>query len=288
VSDVRESADKSIGEQRPARKQFAMVLDWRSFLIAGILILIMTSRLWIPPLLNIDFDAIWADKRYRLTIKPIDELSRSRASSLAYRVAVVNRSKVVSDDEVKALAVTLQSQVHNDLAPAWGVDAEVTFVPKSGSPATDSWTVEVLDDSDAIGALAYHDLNSEGLPRAKVFAGSAKKSGALWSVSASHEILELLINPRANLVAISGGEESPTKTPRFYAYEVCDPVNDEDYAYSINGVFVSDFVYPAWFNDSSKPGTQFDHKKHVTKPFEVLERGHATYFEHDVWKQILP
>jgi len=49
----------------------------------------------------------------------------------------------------------------------------------------------ILDDSDQAGALGYHDLTSDGLPIGKVFAASDLKAGTSWTVTASHELLEM-------------------------------------------------------------------------------------------------
>src|SRR5436309_498963 len=55
------------------------------------------------------------------------------------KVAVINSSDALTDDEVKAAVPALQTQVHRDFAPAWGVDADLSFVPKGGEPETGAW-----------------------------------------------------------------------------------------------------------------------------------------------------
>jgi hypothetical protein len=44
--------------------------------------------------------------------------------------------------------------------------------------------------------VGYHDLTNEGLPLGKVFAGSDMVNGYNWTVTASHELLEMLIDRR--------------------------------------------------------------------------------------------
>src|SRR5713101_5740923 len=111
-------------------------------------------------------------------------------------------------------------------------------------------------DTGTQGAVAYHDLSATGLPLGRVFAATATQSGMMWSVVLSHTLLEMLVDPRINLtVFISSSNGSGT----LYSYEIADPCESEEYAYKIGGVLVSDFVYPAWFEPSAKPGTtQFD------------------------------
>lgn len=68
----------------------------------------------------------------------------------------------------------LQTQVHHHLAPAWGVHADISFVPSDAKPPAASWWLVVRDKTDQEGALGYRTLNDEGLPLTKVFVQSAK------------------------------------------------------------------------------------------------------------------
>src|SRR5262249_22512484 len=76
------------------------------------------------------------------------------------KIAVINESTVVSDADVKAAVAALQKQVSRDFAPAWGIDASLTFVPFGGNPSPDAWWLVILDNSDQAGALGYHDLTT--------------------------------------------------------------------------------------------------------------------------------
>ncbi len=100
----------------------------------------------------------------------------THAQVATIQISVINESTVVSDAEVTPVVGALQKQVTNEFRPIWGVDAELTLVPKNTLPPSGSWWLVILDDSDQAGALGYHDLTSEGLPIGKVFAGSDLKS----------------------------------------------------------------------------------------------------------------
>jgi len=186
------------------------------------------------------------------------------------KVSVINASTVLKDPDVQSAVPALQTQVHNDFAPAWGIDADLAFVPKGSKPAPGSWWLVILDNSDQAGALGYHDVTSEGLPLGKVFAGSDRVYGYKWTVTASHELLEMLADPEINLTVFV----QPSATEGvLYAYESCDAVEADQFGYDIGGVTVSDFVYPAWFETFRKTGTQFDHRNHLKNPVPTLLPG---------------
>ena len=192
------------------------------------------------------------------------------------KIAVINASTAVTDSkEVKKVVAALQKQVSRDFAPAWGIDAELRLVAKGSKPAAGEWWLAILDDADQAGALGYHDLTSKGLPLGKVFAKTDKNYGEQWSVTASHELLEMLADPNINLTvfdeAANGG--------RLYAYEVCDACEADKFGYTIDGVRVSDFVFPSWFESFRKKGAQFDQMKKIAKPFQLLAGGYIGIYD---------
>ena len=202
------------------------------------------------------------------------------------KVEVVNESTVLKDPEVAKGVAAVQTQVHRDFAPVWGIDADLTFVPKGKKPRPGAWWVVVSDNSDQAGALGYHDLTSKGQPLGKVFAESDIQSNSSWTSDLSHELCEMLGDPDINLAAY---REEKGKVV-FYAYEVCDPCEDDPDGYEIEGILVSDFVFPAWFEGFRKEGsTQFDFGKHISKPFQLLPNGYIGVFDpsgHRGWHQV--
>jgi len=205
------------------------------------------------------------------------KLLSSQISSVSYRVALLNRSTSMTDIELQSAVSALQTQVHRDFAPIWGIDADLTFVPNPSKPPSASWWLVFLDTSDQAGALGYRDLTPEGLPMAKVFVKSALETNNAWTVTASHVLLEMLANPRLNLTVFV---QTAQKKGTLYPHEVCNPCGADRLGYRIGGTLVSDFVFPAWFENFRKRGsTQFDYCKHISRPFEILSGGYATVCE---------
>ncbi len=173
-----------------------------------------------------------------------------------------------------------EQQWNKDLLPVWGVDAATfAFVPQDQPPASGTWWVVFLDDSDQAGALAYHDLTDEGLPISKVFVKTILADNASVSVGATHEICEMAVDPWLN---------SAYQDPQgvFWAGEVCDPVEDDQYGYEIGGVLVTDFVTPNWFAHQHAQ-SNIDLKGHASAPFEILTGGYAQKFDPQAgWQQV--
>ena len=202
----------------------------------------------------------------------------SQIKSVSYRVAVLNHSALVTDDEVKTAVAALQTQVHRDFAPAWGIDAELTFVDKGSEPAAGSWWLVIDDDSEYPGVLAYHTLTAEGLPQVKISVKHAVQAHWAWTMAASHDLMEMLANPMLNLTVFDAADNGTTG--KLYVREICDPVSSPEYTYKIDGVVVSNFVFPSWFESFRKKGSsQFDYGNFLKSPFELGKGAYMTVFD---------
>jgi hypothetical protein len=104
----------------------------------------------------------------------------------------------------------------------------------------------------------------------------------------SHELLEMLADPDANLCVQASFEGHS----RLYAYEVCDPVQGKSCRYLVGGVYVSDFVLPSWFETfHRKKGTAFDQARKCKGFLELLPGGYAQIDRVDGvrgWSELWP
>lgn len=192
-------------------------------------------------------------------------------------IAIINASTKITDAQAEQVVNALQIQLDRDFTPMWGVSAKLHFVPTGGKPQSGHWWLTLLDNSDSAGTLGYHDISNEGLPVGKAFIASDVQYGVAWSVTVSHELLEMLIDPYINLTVFSQtGDTAGT----LYAYEVADACEDDAFGYAIGSVLVSDFVTPAWFESWRAPGsTLFDFKNHITAPFQLLKGGYIGKYD---------
>ena len=113
-------------------------------------------------------------------------------------IAIINSSTVLKDSDITPIVQALQIQVTNHFAPAWGIDATLIQIKQGHTPPLGSWWMIITDDSSMAGALGFHDETPEGMPEGHVFAKTDMQNGNLWSVTISHELTELLLNPDIN------------------------------------------------------------------------------------------
>lgn len=206
----------------------------------------------------------------------------------AIQIAIINASTVITDAEAAPVVTAMQTQVSRDFAPLWGIDATLTYVPKGHPAPAGDWQLALLDNSDQAGALGYHDLTAAGQPLGKIFAKTDQENNLSWTVTASHELLEMMVDPFINLTVFS---QSGNTSGRLYAYEVCDACEDDSFGYKIGNILVSDFVLPAWFESWRQPNsTKFDFGNHIHEPFALLSGGYIGYFDvrnGGGWKQLM-
>jgi hypothetical protein len=179
--------------------------------------------------------------------------------------------------DLDRLIAAMQVYVDKYVAPVWGTPAKLV---KSTGFLKDAWAIVFLDDADQPGALAYHDLTPSGLPLSKVFVRTTLQNGDLVSVSTSHELVEMLVDPAINMMTTGPDPKV------IYAYESADPV--EALSFKVNGIPMSDFVYPAYFEVFRKAGSvKFDYLDKVKKPFQILSGGYQIIYKNGKWSQTL-
>ncbi len=191
-------------------------------------------------------------------------------------IACFNQATVDLQVDYDALIAAMQTYIDDSIVPVWGTPA--TLVKADGFQKG-AWAMVFLDDADQAGALAYHDLTPDGFPVAKVFVRTTLENNDLVSVSASHELVEMLVDPAINLMTT--GPDPKT----IYAYESADPV--EALSFDVDGIAMSDFVYPSYFEVFHPAGSvQFDQMNKVNKPFQILSGGYQIIFKNGNWSQV--
>lgn len=188
-------------------------------------------------------------------------------------IVVADFTGTILVEELLRVAAACQRQVIEHFAKpppdGWGVAATVRAATVDQPARATEWLVGLFTQSDQPGALGYHDETEFGQPLAKVFPLLDAGDGVHWSVTVSHEILELLADPMLGLCF-----QAPDG--RIWAGEVCDAVEAD--TYTIDGVSVSNFVLPSYFQPP-KHATTYDFMGKIIEPLEIRPGGYGQTFE---------
>ena len=210
-------------------------------------------------------------------------------------ISVINLSDgAVSDGDLHRAIRAVNRQIAGDFAPYWGFGAQLRLEGRSGRGRARVAQADMRGDAilylhkpakidDAEG---YHDLHFSGIPCGFVFLELSKKLREAWTVTLSHEALELIGDPEANLL-VQGPHPTARKRTVFHWFEMCDAVQDE--SYQIDNVRVSNFVLPLFFTSSEERGGRNDFLGTVTKgktlrSFSANPGGYIGFFDPTIGK----
>src|SRR5947199_10199459 len=182
-------------------------------------------------------------------------------------ICIVNRSKTVDDSDVKFVMPALQKQITRHFEPIWGWGANLKFNVKRFD-----MQVIIKDTAGKGGYLGYHI--KDGKPITYIFAKDDVDDSGEYTSTLSHELLEMIADPAVNLYAIGKFRRGGRRRTGLFGLEVCDPV--EANYYTVEGVRVSDFVRPEWFEPAHTKGKmKMDHMGIIAPPSMPAEGGYA-------------
>lgn len=206
-------------------------------------------------------------------------------------ISVINMSAVVSDSALIRAIRAINRQIAEDFAPFWSFGAQLRLEGKTGrrgkkrsiDPADmrgDAilYLRDVVRITDAEG---FHERHFSGIPYGVVYLELSKKLKEDWTVTLSHEALELTGDPENNLL-VQGPHPSKPRHQVFHWFEMCDAVQSE--TYEIDHVAVSNFVLPLYFTSSDERGGRNDFLGTITKgktlrSFSVNPGGYIGFFD---------
>ena len=198
-------------------------------------------------------------------------------------IAIVDVDVGISSKELNGVAHALQIQVNRDfsLPPphGYGISCTIRVAKSMTDIKPNEWVMGLYKTPDIQGALGYHDETPSGQPLMKIFPLLDTQAGQPWSPTASHELLETLADPNICRAV-------QDSTGKFWAYEVCDGVENDSYV--INGYYVSNFALPPYFEPPSNlTGVKLDYMGLCTTPMETRPGGYNQYWDGQQWQQIL-
>jgi hypothetical protein len=194
------------------------------------------------------------------------------------QVGLVDTTGALDAALVEAAAAALNIQVMRDLSQFWNVQATVRYLPNPKSIPVGVWPVLLVAKLPP-GEGGVH-LTKKNQPYSLVI-GTPDSND--WTIDASHETLEMLVDPSGNrlqasrAIKIVGKDTEDTAGEFEYLVEACDPCEANQYAYSINGIAVSDFITPHFYDPVVATGTRYSFGGNISRPRQILPGGYISF-----------
>jgi len=206
------------------------------------------------------------------------------------QVGLVDQTGKIDPELIQSVAAALTIQVTRDLPQFWNVQANVTHLPKATKIPAGVWPV-FLVASLPPGEGGFH-LDKHNQPYAKVIAAPNSDE---WTIDASHETIEMLVDPAGNRlqnstsIEIVSGKIQDGTDEFAYLVEACDPCEADNYVYSIQGVAVSDFITPHFYDPITTTSARYSFTGAIKAPRQILPGGYITWVNQttDTVQQLL-
>jgi hypothetical protein len=208
-------------------------------------------------------------------------------------IALVSLTREIPRRDLDRAGAAVQKQLTRDFTPIWGLRATVdTFDDLSSVPSDyhlvvvfgyaeelvghlevtigPEYTARLIDDFERDRLTGLHLNAFTRQPFALVEVSDA------WSVTISHEVLEMIADPYGNRL-IAAADPVDQRQRVKYLLEVCDPC--QTVWYPVNGVPMSDFYTPRYFEPVEVPGTRYSFTGEIERPLQILDGGYLTWID---------
>ncbi|NBB31918.1 hypothetical protein [Cellulophaga sp. BC115SP] len=194
------------------------------------------------------------------------------------RIGVVSKVKEIELDQLRKIVAAINKQLSLHFAPYWAIEAQATIFSSSSLIPTSYFPVTIeYDIGEDLGG--FHGVDDDGVPFGKV-RYSSKVSYVL-----SHEILEMVHNPYLKKFRKTTGFKENEDDP-LYVEEVADATDGKGYL--IDGIEVSNFITPDWFNKVHVENIKYDFLGLLKRPRELYEGGYISWLsvQGEYWQAV--
>lgn len=194
-------------------------------------------------------------------------------------ILLVNKSTLISRYAFGQYAAAQQRQISEHFAPIYGIDVQLRV---ADDHQADEEAVVFMDHPDVADALGYHQVvESSETPLGFVFPALSQQYHTAWSSVGSHEVLEQAKDAFCQQGQVGTWEGKVAAI----ADEVADPVQAD--VYQMDGVWLSNFVRPSWFNEEAKDPRGYDYLANLTSPCTLRPGGYISLtFDLRTWNQV--
>lgn len=195
-------------------------------------------------------------------------------------MALISEVNEITPSQLSRASAALQKQLTRDFSPIWGMPATIdAFANLDDVPLT-YWPILIQQDIHT-NAGGVH-LDKSGQPFALV------RYSNQWTLTASHEMLEMSADPFGNRLIQSRSVKSDQGRVE-YLVEVCDPSEAGEFGYHVNGVLVADFYTPHFFDPVKSSAVRYSFTGAISQPRQVLRGGYLSWHNPPTnkwWQQL--
>jgi hypothetical protein len=224
---------------------------------------------------GVDFDL--ADRRnFNAPRRKHD--NEEEAVMLQIKVGLVDTTGAIDSRTMAAAAAAINTQVTRDLPQYWNINASVAYLTDPHRIPQGFWPVQLVKSLPPPEG-GFH-LTHHNQPYAKVIATPGSDD---WIIDASHETLEMLVDPAGNRlqasteITLAGNRIEDGDGTFEYLVEVCDPCEGNEFGYQINGLTVSDFLTPHFYDLNATSDARFSFTGALKAPREILPGGYISW-----------
>ncbi|MBN8826305.1 MULTISPECIES: hypothetical protein [unclassified Spirosoma] len=194
------------------------------------------------------------------------------------QIALISLTTKVSLSRLAVVSAALQKQVTRDFSPIWKIQATVSVFQKLDDVPPGYWPIIIVNKINA-GVPGIH-LDAQGQPFALILANNDVP------LTCSHELLEMLVDPFSDRF-VASNSLIPEQGRVNYLVEICDPCQDVQFGYPVNGLVLSDFYTPQYFDPVAAPGVRYSFHGTITQPRQIREEGYLSWrtFSTGEWFQ---
>ena len=212
---------------------------------------------------------------------------------LTDHVAIVSLTSDIPSRNILQAGAALQKQITRDFGPFWGFHATVDVFEDLESVPSDYLPIVLFGDSEellgrlefAIGpqyeAQLVDDFERDRLTGLHLNAFTRQPFALVevsdtWSVTLSHEVLEMIADPFGNRLVAAAHPANPD-VRLLYLLEVCDPC--QAVWYPVNGVPMADFYTQRYFDPVGVERSRYSFTGALEHPLQILEGGYLSFID---------
>jgi hypothetical protein len=202
-------------------------------------------------------------------------------AKLVVNLALVSEVEGHDPSDIARVSGALQKQASRDFGPYWDVEATVDAYPRLEEVPVGYWPMVVKTDIEVPGAAGIH-LDDNGQPFALITMSDS------WSLTASHETLEMLADPMGNRL-VAGPSPHPDQGRVEFLVEVCDPSEAAEFGYTVNDILVSDFYTLRFFDPVPTANSRYSYTGAIKEPRTILRGGYISWHDppsNEWWQQL--